>query len=35
MRSKRMIFIVPLVVILTVLTIFLIVGNIAGAGGRG
>jgi hypothetical protein len=35
MRSKRMIFVIPLVVILTVLAIFLIVGNFAGAGGRG
>jgi len=35
MKSKRNIFMIPLAVILTVLVIFLIVGNIAGAGGIG
>ena len=35
MNSKRNIFIIPLVVILTVLAVFLIVGRFAGAGGVG
>jgi len=35
MKSNRNIFLIPLAVILTVLAIFLIVGNIAGAGGIG
>ena len=35
MKSKRSIFVIPLAVILTVLVIFVIVGNIAGAGGIG
>jgi hypothetical protein len=35
MKSNRYIFIIPLAVILMVLVIFLIVGNLAGAGGIG
>jgi len=35
MKSKRNIFIIPLAVILAVLAVFLIVGNLAGAGGMG
>jgi hypothetical protein len=35
MKSKRLVFLIPLAVILTVLMIFLVLGNLAGGGGMG